>query len=429
MATLTGAGMTMGVAGDVVNVGAFAVWQYVGFGLGLICFSIISPRIRGAKKQSLSTLIAGEFGNTPRVIVAVLCAIYCMGSATICIRGMSSIIVYVAEPWGVSIETATIVTTLIAIIYTTLGGLYADVWADVIQFLIMASGIIIIGPAVSIIESGGIGIIADFMQSNGVSLYNPFQGNNIVSILSIMLIMFSATWGDPTVPQRAMASVSGKSAKKSFFIAGVSAILFGIGILIIGAGGAYLIPDLVERYGTSEAVFPIFVLNYFPTGMKGFMIAAVISAILSTLDSMLLMASTSLVYDVGSVIKPGASDKQLNKGLRIGVIILGSIGLFVALKLPSMLSAMYFIFSLVTGAFLAPLLATLYWEKATKWGITLGVVSGAVVVIGMYIGGVMGLGGDPAFTGLIIPSIFVYIVSYLTGGSKSKRVLTVSEEA
>lgn len=163
--------------------------------------------------------------------------------------------------------------------------------------------------------------------------------------------------------------------------------------------------------------------------MKGFMIAAVISAILSTLDSMLLMASTSLVYDVGSVIKPGASDKQLNKGLRIGVIILGSIGLFVALKLPSMLSAMYFIFSLVTGAFLAPLLATLYWEKATKWGITLGVVSGAVVVIGMYIGGVMGLGGDPAFTGLIISSIFVYIVSYLTGGSKSKRVLTVSEEA
>lgn len=423
MATLTGAGMTIGVAGSVYDIGASALWNYIGFGIGLFLFVYICPKLRAANKRSLAEVIAGEFGNLPRFFVALFSAVYVMGSACLCITGMARMITYIGEPWGISITTAVIITTVIAIVYTALGGLYAVVWTDVVQFVIMFVGIIILGPILAIVKSGGIANIANNLAVNNLSLTNPFIGSPISVIISTTLIMMLAVPGDPTVPQRALAAKDTKSAQKAFNYTGVAAILYGIGILIIGAACALLLPNIVEEYGTTEAAFPIFILRYFPPVLRGLTISALIAAIMSTIDSMILVAATSIVYDIGSIVFPKAKDDSLKRAMPIAVLALGGIGLFVALRISSILSAMYFIFSLISSAFIFPLIATLYWKRATKWGVTASILGGAVCCIGMFAAGVMGPGGDPVFVSMLVSFIALVVVTYLTGGAHTERVL------
>ncbi|MCK9217448.1 MAG: sodium:solute symporter family protein [Firmicutes bacterium] len=423
MATLTGAGMTIGIAGSVVNMGASAIWTYIGFAIGLFATVYFAPIIRATNKRSLAEIIAGEFGSTPRVIVALFSAIYVMGSACMCLTGMGRMISYIGEPWGISITTGVIITTIIAVVYTAMGGLYAVVWTDVVQFIIMFIGIILVGPILAIVKSGGIVNLANSLAAKDLSLVNPFVGSPISSIISITLIYFLSVPGDPTVPQRILAAKDVKSTQKALNYTGVAAILYGIGILIIGAASGYLLPNIAAEYGTAEAAFPIFILRFFPPVIRGFTIAALIAAIMSTTDSMILVAATSLVYDIGSVIFPDVNEDKFKKAMPIAVIALGGIGLFVALRISSLLSALYFIFSLVSSAFIFPLLATLYWKRATKWGITSSLLGGGICCIVMFAVGYMGPGGDPVFLSMLVSFVSLVVATYLTGGAQTERVL------
>lgn len=421
VAALTGAGMTMGIVGSVYQYGAGIMWNFVGCAVGCLVFGLVyTGVVRRTNKRSMAELIAGEFGRVPRFFVGLLVPVYCLGSVTICVTGMGRLITYISQDMhlNISMFTAVMVTAVIAVVYTALGGLYSVVWTDVVQFVIMIVVIVIMGPILAISTAGGLEPLEAAVASAGTSLVNPFEGVPLVYVFSSAILMFVAIPGDPTVPQRALAAESEQTAKKSFVIAGILYVIFGAGLLFIGAGAMAMMPNITETYGTTEAAFPAFIMNYYPPVLRGLGIAALLAAIMSTISAMLLVGSTHLIYDVGKSINPDISDKTLQKVLPIGICVLGIVVVYTSLKVTTLASVLYFIFSLCGSSFLFPMVATLWWKKASSWGVTAGIVLGAVCCIGMYVIGNMGPGGDPVYLSAGVSVAAIVIVSLLTPGGR-----------
>ncbi|MDR1043413.1 MAG: sodium:solute symporter family protein [Clostridiales Family XIII bacterium] len=432
MAALIGAGMTMGIVGGTYTYGSGVIWNYIGFAVGLVLFALVySTRMRSTGKRTMAEIIAGEFGRLPRFFVGIFAAIYAFGSMTLCVTGMGRLLTYIGADWGISLTTAVIITTIVTVGYTALGGFYSVVWTDLVQFFIMIAIVIVIGPIITISSVGSVGEVAQAFADNGTSLFNPFEGVPVAYIIASFVLLAISVPGDPTVPQRALAGESNKVVKKSFFISAALTVLFGMGLTFIGAGAVAMLPNIEATYGTTEAAFPAFILEFYPVGLTGLGIAALMAAIMSTISAMLLVGTTHLVYDAGKAIKPDIKDSTLNKALPIAILIVGVVVTFVALKVTSLAAVLYFIFSLCGSAFLFPMLFTLYWKKASKWGITTGILSGGITCLSMYLSGNMGPGGDPVYMGMVASLVCILLFSFaIPGGRQTDSTMMLkSEEA
>ncbi|ATW26292.1 sodium:solute symporter family protein [Candidatus Formimonas warabiya] len=427
MATLIGAGLTLGIAGSVYQHGAGVIWNYLGFGVGLVVFAFMVKRLRGTGKRTMAEVIAGEFGNLPRFFVAIIVVFYCTGIVSLCVTGMARLLTYLGEPLGISITTAVVITSIITTIYTALGGLYSVVWTDVVQFVIMFLVVVVIGPIMAIATAGGIGTMQTALASQHLSLFNPFQGTTFTYAITSFLLIFLSVPSDPTTPQRGLAAKDVNTAKKAFLFVSIPVVLYGVGLLFIGAGSMTVMPDLKETYGTTEAAFPIFIMKYYPTGLAGFGIAGLIAAIMSTISAMLLVGASHLVYDIGQCLFPQTKDETFNKILPWAVIVIGVIVTYAALQIESLLNVMYFVFSLIGSALMWPFIFTLYWKGATKWGITAGVVLGAISCLYMQIRGILGPGGDPVYLSMAI-SVASIVIGSLRDPNKRVRQLQDAQE-
>ena len=265
-----------------------------------------------------------------------------------------------------------------------------------VQFVIMIVVIMVIGPILAIKNAGSFEALESAVQVSGTSLTNPFEGVPLAYMASSAILMFVGTPGDPTVPQRALAADTERTAKKSFVIAGILYVVFGAGLLFIGAGAMQAMPNIADTYGTTDSAPSRSIsCTIIRLVLRGLGIAALLAAIMSTISAMLLVATTHLVYDVGKAIKPDLSDDTLKKVLPIAICVLGAIVVYTALKVTTLADVLYFIFSLCGSSFIFPMIATLWWKKASTWGVTAGIVLGAACCLTMYATGHMGPGGDP----------------------------------
>lgn len=415
MATMVGSGMTMGAVGNAYRFGAGGTvpWMYAGFGLGLLFFGVIAGKIRATGKRTMAEVIAAKFGNTPRLVSAIVIVGYAVAIVAINIAGLRTVIMNVfGENLAMSLPLATALAALIAIIYTSLGGFYAVVWSDMIQLVIMIFGIFILGPIIGLTAAGGFGEVSSAYTAIGSSITNPFINGVSAGAVGFFLAYFLAVPGDPTMPQRALAAKNNESATTSFYITGFMGFYFGIALLLIGGAVFVLMPDLAN----AEAALPLFVLNYYPPVLAGITIAAVIAAIMSSFDSFLILATTHLIYDVGQSLNKNLDENVIKKILPIATVVIGLIGLVIALYIQELFSYLYMVFSIVGSALVPALIAALYYEeKTTSIAVTSSIIVGTVVPAGLYLTvGYDVFLGDPVFLGIIGSIATLVIVSMVT---------------
>ncbi|MDR0851225.1 MAG: hypothetical protein LBN36_01895, partial [Clostridiales Family XIII bacterium] len=149
MAALIGAGMTMGMVGGVFKYGSGILWNWIGFAIGLVIFAFFyMKRLRSSGKRTMAEVIAGEFGRLPRFFVGIFAAVYAFGSVSLCVTGMGRLISYLGESIGITVFAGVLITAVITVGYTALGGFYSVVWTDVVQFVIMILVVLIVGPII-----------------------------------------------------------------------------------------------------------------------------------------------------------------------------------------------------------------------------------------------------------------------------------------
>lgn len=227
------------------------------------------------------------------------------------------------------LTVAITIAAFVVIIYTALGGLLADAITDIIQGIVLISGLIFV--IYSIVgDLGGFSEALTFVEPNKLSFIPPDIESGPVSIITI-----AEAWAIPIcgsvvaqeVISRVIASRSPNIARRSSFMAGWLYFCIGIIPLFIGLIGFTLLPDLNDP----EHILPLMAQQHLSRFFYIIFAGALVSAILSTVDSALLAASALFSHNLIFTIRPQMSDKQNLKIVRSIVIAMGVLAYVLAL--------------------------------------------------------------------------------------------------
>ena len=423
LATMMGSGMTMGAVGSVYTSGIAGsmVWIYGGFAVGLIVLGFMSKSIRDTGARSLAEIVNKAFGKHARLASAIVVVVYAVSLVAINIAGFRTIIIYgFGEDFSLSIPVATTIATLVCITFTAVGGMFAVVWTDTAQLVIMIIGLFVLGPIIGIASAGGLGTVSAGVAEQGLSMTNPLANGFSPAMLGFSLSYFLACPGDPTMPQRVLSARTDGTAKFSFIISGCCAVLFTLSLLFMGSAIITLIPG-VEN---ADAALPLFIVKYYPPVLKGIAIAGIIAAVMSSFSSFLILATTHITYDIGQVVKEDLDEKTINKIMPVLTVVIGLFGLIIALFISSLLGYLSMVFSIVGSALVPVLFAALYFrEKTSKTAAILSIIVGAVVPAALFLTkGYDVFLGDPVFIGLF-SSVAVLVIGSLILKDKPARVI------
>jgi len=322
----------------------------------------------------------------------------------------------------------------IVILYTVVGGMFAVAWTDLIQGLLMIVGFAILAP-VAVTAAGGFG----GMHARYAEL-NP-GGMTFTGIMPAMWVIsafvvwgFFQLGGAPHAVTRFLIPEDDKTLKRAL----VYSILFQSFIFIcfalLAIAGHVLLPTL-ER---ADLTVPTMVSQYLPPIIGGVIIAAALGAMMSTVDSILLIIGSLVVENIYVKAKKGEVDNK--KALRIGrfvTLIVGLLGLAVAIKPPAaILWIVTMSFQLLASAFLFPLLLGLWWPRATKAGGIAGMIGGVLSCVIWYALGFIQyqsfsnwIGGIwPAILGSVVSLVLVIVFSLASKPSSQEVIDTFFDD-
>lgn len=196
--------------------------------------------------------------------------------------------------------------------YSFAGGLRSVVFSDLVQFFIMCLGVLVI-LIFSIYTFGGV----DFLQANLPAHY--FDPTSDVGVLNTFTwgLIAMATLVDPNFYQRCFAAKSAATAKKGILISTLIWICFDI----CTTAGAMYAKAVIPEAAANKA-YLIYAIQILPQGLRGLILAGILATILSTLDSYLFLAGTTLSFDLA----PKSWRVKINFH-RISVILVGMISL------------------------------------------------------------------------------------------------------
>ena len=296
-ATIVGGSAMMGRAGKAYNEGFACVMTALPYLIGMYIFSGISGRIHQVGRHygvtSIPDLFRIRFGRLPQMLLSVLIALAMMGTVAAQVSATATIFNMVGSGIGLSYELAALLATLIFIIYTAASGLFGVVYTDVAQFFMLLIFVYILIPLRATSVAGG---FTGFLAHLDRSYVTPYFNGTILSDIVTYLVF---TLAGAEMWQRAFAAKDRKTAKRGTFL-GTAVYMITIGLIFyMGLLGRQLLPDVVAKYGSTDAVVPALAIETLPIGLTGLALAGMLSVMMSTADSYLLVAVQTCIHDVG----------------------------------------------------------------------------------------------------------------------------------
>lgn len=323
--------------------------------------------------------------------------------------------------FGIKYEYAILIGGGVLVLYTFLGGFFAVSWSDLIQGFIMLFAAIVV-PIAALMSLGGstpalekINQISPWM----LSITKDISGNN----LSAIAIISSAAWGlgyfgMPHILVRFMGIDSPKNIRDARIIGMIWVIISLASAIFIGIIGRAYTAAAPLGGADSEKIFMVMVQSLFFTFMAGILLSAILAAIMSTADSQLLVAASSISEDFyKTFFKKDASQADLVKAGRIAVMIIAIVAYSISLNPnSSVFKVVSFAWAGLGSTFGPVVLVALFWRRATAKGALAGILAGGITVIvwknlSQHFGGIFSLYEIvPAF---IISLAAIFIVSLI----------------
>ena len=283
---------------------------------------------------------------------------------------------------GTSYEGGVLIGAAVIFLYTSIGGFKAVAYSDVLQGVLMFLCLLVL-PIVGIQQAGGWGEVMRAIGSIDPALLNP-MGEHGLTVTGVMsAISFAgiglAFLGAPQLLTRFMSARNRGQILEGGVIAVLCIIVFDIGAVLTGVAGRVLFPGLADP----ETVLPMMSTELFPAIVAGVILVVVLAAIMSTVDSLLILASSAVVRDVfQKVLRPDFSDRQLSRIGRGLTVVIGLGGLAVALPESRMIFwFVLFAWSGLASAFTPVVLCSLFWRRTTRAGALSGMISGFLTAV------------------------------------------------
>lgn len=351
----------------------------------------VIPHYRKNKIVSVYSYLEEKIGGWGRIYAAFSFLLFMVGRVAV-ILYLSSLLL--TSFVSADIGTVIILVGIVTIIYTLMGGMEAVIWTDVMQSIIMIGGVLFVGYLLtSEVFAQPENLIQKAFDDNKFSL-----GDSDFSLSSRtvwVMIIYGITENvrnliaDQNYTQKYSSVATEKEAKKSVWIAmliylPLTAIFLYIGTALFSfyGGENHMLNEAITK---GDEVFPFFIATELPIGIKGLMIAAIMAASMSTVDSALNSSATVLFIDFyKKYFRPNASEKSSLKFLRLSTVIWGILGIGFALLMiqtKSALDVWWQISGIFGGGILGLFLLAIYNVKITKFQGILSVVFSILVII------------------------------------------------
>jgi SSS family solute:Na+ symporter len=326
-------------------------------------------------------------------------SIYASLSFVLFMIGRTAVILYLSSLLlssfvAVDIRVLILMIGILTIIYTLMGGMEAVIWTDVMQSVIMVGGIIFIG----ILLTKEVFSQPDFLIQHALDKGKFSLGETTFSLRSRtiwVMIIYGVSENirnlvaDQNYTQKYCSVPDEKKAKRSVWIAMLIYLPLTALFLYIGTTlfAFYSSPDhlLGETITKGDEVFPHFIATQLPVGVKGLIIAAILAASMSTIDSALNCSATVLFVDYyKKYVKPAASESSSVVFLRLTTVIWGIAGIAVALLLINARSALdiwWIIAGIFGGGILGLFLLGIFQVKITQIQGIISVIFSILLII------------------------------------------------
>ncbi|MBQ6209332.1 MAG: sodium:solute symporter [Prevotella sp.] len=386
------------------------------------------PFYRKGGSVSAYTFLEKKFGRWAR-LYASLCYLLTQ------IARMGSILYLLAVPMyilmGWNLHVVIIATSIAIILYSMLGGLKAVIWADAIQ------GIILIGGALLCLGILLFSMPDGPMQAFDLAIHSP-QGNKFslgafTSDLSTSTFWVCLIYGifinlqnygiDQNYVQRYHAAKTDKDARFSALFGGylfipVSALFFLIGSVLYSYYTAHtgMLPD--EIAAKPDYVFPYFIVHGLPVGLRGLLIASIFAAGMSTVSTSVTSAATIILTDYYKPLVKKSSERQDVFVLRLSSVIVGVIGIIVAiamLSVESIIDAWWKLSSIFSGGMLGLFLLGILPRRISQTAALLGCILGIIVIAWISLASTMGLPGPHLheYLAIVLGTTTIFVTGFL----------------
>ena len=391
VATIVGGSSTIGMAGLGFEKGLVgAWWLLVGVvGLMILAFSM-AKRVRRYAFYTLPELLGDQYGSGVKLVASVIISIAWLGI----IAGQmvaAGKILDVLIPGH--LDLMILLSAVVFIIYTILGGQYSILRTDTVQSAILLLGIFICLP-LSIGKAGGL----ESLRFNLGASYFSFPTNthgDWTYVVTLMLMVGSTYVVGPDIYSRLFCARNEGVAKNSTTITALIMIPLAFSITLIGMSAKVIAPGI-----SPEGAFPTVVRDVLPMGINALVIAGLLSAVMSSADTCLLTTSTIISADI---IKPclrgGMRDEHLLFISRAFIVLIGLVSLEIALKLKGVIKALLLGYTIYSSGLVLPVICGFYgkWLRLHPSGAMAAVIGGGgVALFGKWMGyshfGLMGMG-------------------------------------
>lgn len=426
--------LLMGVPGAAYATGVGNYWLAIGLTVGTILnwAFVAKPLRRFTEAAGDSITIPQYFQNrfkSDSPIVRLVCAVvififFLVYTTSAFVSGgkLFQVVFNIDSGNEIYTKAAVIISALIIVSYTFMGGFNAVAWTDFIQGLLMFFAIVAM-PIALINGTKDISIdmiantqkiVADGADASGfTSMFQGRSANSIISDLAWALGYF----GMPHILVRFMAIKNAKSVKKSGIIAGVWMVIsMGAATLSGILGRVYMDSKGIQLSAAEqELVFIRSIKMLFPGLIAGIFLSAVLASIMSTADSQLLVTASAVANDFFKVVvKREVSEKTLMWISRGSVMVISVIACILALDpKDSIMGIVSNAWAGFGAAFGPAILLSLYWKRLTLKGTVAGIIAGAGTVLlwdnVLKLGGIM----YSIVPGFVLSIIVTVIVSFI----------------
>ena len=412
--------LLLGLTGMGYAVGAQAYWVVVGEVIGVaLSWMLVSRRLKRVSDEhhsiTVPDVLAARFADTWNlirgvavVIIIVMVTAYVSAQMIATGKAVSSFI-------DIDRDIAIYLGAAVIMGYTFVGGYKAVSYTDVLQGVLMLTGLVVV-PLVAIAAVGGWGAVTANLADQDASYLNMFAFSpdmtSIVAIVSFVAIGLPFL-GVPQLLVRYMSARDDDELRKARYVSIAVIFLFCFGAVTAGIAGRALFPGLDD----AETIFPVLSSELFPPIITGVLLVIVMSAIMSTVDSLLLLASSAVVRDtMQNIFRSAKSDHQLAVYGKIITLVIGIVGIVLAFKVEALIFwFVLFAWSGLGAAFGPVVLCLLYYKGTTGWGVVAGMLGGFLAsVIWVLVFKAQNYGLYEAVPGFVVGFLLTLLVSTMT---------------
>ncbi|MYU52318.1 MULTISPECIES: sodium:solute symporter [Streptomyces] len=422
-AIVLGGASTIGGVGLGYQYGLSGAWMVFTIGLGLLALSIFfSARIARLRVYTVSEMLDLRYGGSAGIISGIVMWAYTLMLA------VTSTIAYATifdVLFGLDRTLSIVLGGVIVVAYSTLGGMWSITLTDMVQFVVKTIGVLLLLLPIAVIRAGGFAEMRaqlpdDYFAPLGIGGQTVFT---YVLIYSFGMLIGQDIW------QRVFTARGDKVARLGGTAAGTYCLVYALAGAVIGTAAKVLYPHL----GSPDDAFATIVRDALPVGLRGLVLAAALSAVMSTSSGALIACATVANNDIWARVKRIAElrgrgrDQDRNeaqdqdqgqehdevRGNRAFILLMGVGVIAIAIALNDVVEALTLAYNVLVGGLLVPILGGLLWKRGTGAGALAAIAVGGLTVVGLMTAlGV--LANEPIYYGLLASLLTYVLVSLAT---------------